>query len=91
MLNSLGCVFLCLVTSTILLSQNLSFQHCSFERMGSQYNEGYMLLYHFTVFPRLSVISGPSENQTSVYLLPISVKVIWAFPKTNTPTVEIQV
>lgn len=47
---------------------------------------GFMSLEQFTVPPRLSVISGPSETQTSVDPLHLAVKVIWAFPeKTHTP------
>lgn len=46
---------------------------------------GYMSL---TVPPRLSVISGPSETQTSVDPLHMAVKVIWVSPKTHTHTLD---
>lgn len=36
-----------------------------------------------------SVISGSSETQTSVYPLHMAVKIIWAFPKIHTPSIEI--
>lgn len=56
-----------------------------------QYNAAYISLYPFTVPHHLFVISGPFQTQTSVHPLRVAVKVIWAFPKTHTPTAEIQV